>query len=485
LWTRFVEDLPRDLSPTHTAPGEVLDDRWKGPYLSPPQETKPADSDHLAETDKDYAELLPTWLGAYETWEDGNYNPPSGSGPGELYDDKERFRLMQTQDRLADGWDRAFRFFISADPDHPGGTIFWIISEGPDREGVYPNKARSDSGSLSVNATNTMARAYDEDHPLNKDNLVMKLHSRDWEGIFAAQDQERTRHTEALLAHIRQALVGELPMGPNTGYTGDMAAWPLLFHWNSTAEQWTNGTIGQPRGLWTDRPGQAVHELNATRFGLGWRHAYLGAPHGTGPDNTLRDAWDRPILFFHDRSADQFLILSRGADGKYDFGLTANNTEPTNHNQSVNAGDYNASLPENLDNRHLLLRGQDWRQGWFRLETFTIENANATLRARFFASDADPVPGTDILSAAGLPPGSHQWVVNPAFAYAPPSAPAGSNATTGMRALVFWDDADSNNEVDIGEEGRVFWFPVGAAPGGGDFPALSLDASTDFETIIP
>jgi prepilin-type N-terminal cleavage/methylation domain-containing protein len=494
LWTRFVEELPFDL-PGHPVPGEVLGEAWKGPYLTPPQEGRPADSDHWATDDGGYGELKPTWITAYgfETWEDGDYDPRDGD-LGEHFDEKESFRLLQNDGRLTDGWDRTLRFFITADPDSPGHTLFWIVSEGPDRDATYPNKgvnAENGHSSWAVNATNTMGNAYDETDRYNQDNIVMKLSSRDWKAIFDAEDSRKALETENLLTRIRRALAGDSPLGLNTGFTGDMCAWPGLFQWedNGTATDpsddfWDDRnatdayTTGQPRGLWTDRPGLADDNLNATRFGIGWRHTFIGAPHGAGADNALRDAWDREFLFFRDDADDAMLVLSRGADGLFTLGPDTNATTPSDLTAAVDVTAYNPAATANLDNRHLVVRGSEWQQGFFQLQAFTVRNAVSTTKARFLGSAQAPVDGTDILEAAI----TGDWAEGnatglPAFSYSDISP---TNATTGARCLVFWNDADGDGEPDGGEVGLALTIPVTASPGSGQREALAMDADTDF-----
>ncbi len=504
LWTRYVEDLPFGLA-GHPAPGEVLGDAWKGPYLTPPQEGKPADSDHWATDDGTYANLPPRWEVTNSTWEDGDYTPSDGD-LGEFYDNKESFRLLQNDGRLTDGWDRSLRFFITDDPDSvdPTHTIFWILSEGADREGFYPTKGECSSFHWTVDALDTMALAYDPEHPKNRDNIVMKLSKRDWQALFDAEDARKTKETEELLSRIRRALVGEAPQGPNTGYTGDMTTWPDLFRrddngtasdpgddfWNNADDSDAPYTKGQPRGLWTDNPGLADNDLNATRFGLGWRHPYIGAPFETGTDNVLRDAWDREFLFFKDDANDALLVLSRGPDGRFTFGADTNATEPTDFAETVDVDDYDPLTPPNADNRHLIVRGAEWRRGFFQLQTFTILNADSTTRARFFASTRAPKNGVDILNATALIDAdgdllADDWVQGnattlPALAYSDLSA---SNATTGGRCLVFWNDTDANGGPDTGEKGLALMIPVMAAPGGGQRHALTVD--TDNFTSLP
>lgn len=491
LWTRYVEDLPFDLG-EYKAPGQVLDGNWKGPYLAEPWDQSPADAEHWAVSDQEFKNLQPRWNTALNnaTWEDGDYNPLHGH-LGEFYDDKESFRLLQTDGRLADGWGRALRFFITADPDYPGGTIFWILSEGPDYEAFYPTKGRCAGHTWSVNANDIMARAYNPDHPKNRDNIVMKLHSRDWQGLFDAEDQRKTLETESILARIHAALVGDAPFGLNPGYTGDVCAWPALFNWDNATGAWvkkaggTLYTIGQPRGLWTRTPGAVADSLNASRFGVGWRHAYLGEPHGAGKDNALRDAWGRELLFFRDDARDALLVLSRGADGKYTFGDTDPSfSEPVNYTQALDVSAYNATAALNVDNRHIILRGLDWRQGFFKMYRFVVLRADATTKARFFVANQEAQPGVDLLEPSTLTDEDgdgnvNDWATDSSTGQAALSWSdlSPTNATTGSRYLVFWNDANGDNNPDSGEHGQAFIFPVTGMPGSGLQQDLRVDAS--------
>ena len=400
LWTRFPEELPFDIG-SRTAPGEDLGDGWMGPYIAPPSAENPSDSGHLARSGEEYQSLVPVPKATWDpvnsvwrpSWEDGDYRPADGLG--EHFDDREAFRTLQTDGRLADGWGRPFRFFITADPDHTGSTIFWIISEGPDKEGTYPTKGACSGHAWTVDADDTMGKAYDEDDAYNRDNIVVKLHSRDWEALLAAGTEGKAAATEAALDRIREALVGESPAGRNTGFTGDLVRWPGLFCWEGSNWDDKNEdgtpvayTKGQPRGLWTDKPNadDSGDDLSASRWGLGWRHACIGAPAGSGADNLLTDAWGREILFFKDDTNDLLLVLSRGEDGKFDFGDTdtlpagaPDGTddwiEPASPAESLDVTAYDPTSAVNADNRYLVVAGADWRPSFFRLLQFTVIDA--------------------------------------------------------------------------------------------------------------
>jgi prepilin-type N-terminal cleavage/methylation domain-containing protein len=515
LWTRLPEDLPFDL-PGHPAPGQDLGDGWKGPYLAPPSADNAADSAHWAESDDDYQALEPAWhtIGAHansETWEDGDYNPMGELG--EHFDDKEAFRLLQTEGRLTDGWGRALRFFITSDPNHAGSTIFWILSEGLDGAGTYPAKGTCGAHVWTVDVADIMATAYDESDSKNRDNIVMKLFSRDWEAIFAAEDQVRTQETEAGLARIRAALMGEAPIGLNTGFTGDLVPWPRLFRWedngtpaDETDDHWddrdpadTAYTKGQPRGLWTVAPNTAdgTDNLAPSRWGVGWRHAYLAAPPGVGAQNLLTDDWGREILFFHDAANDRLLILSRGADGRFDFGATnPGQTEPVNFTETLDVTGYVPTAALNADNRHVIVARSDRQPGFFRLLGLTVLNAylgdptHGTTKACFFRSDSTPVAGVDLLSPAVLTDedgdlDADDWATgdgtpaNPAFNYDDTTA---WQVATGARYLVLWNDADGNDAVDSGEDCMSIIYNVTAAAGSGQYDSITAD-TLDFGPV--
>ncbi len=519
LWTRFPEDLPFDIG-GHLAPGEDLGENWNGPYIQAPIAENPSDSGHFAADDEEYEHLIPIPMGApnpspppdwLPSWEDGDYSPSGGLG--EHFDEREAFRKIQTDGVLTDGWGRAFRFFITADPAHPGSTVFWIVSEGPDGEGTYPNKGTCGGHSWTVDEDDTMSAVYDEtdpdpkgyndNDPSNRDNLALKLYSRDWEAVFAAGDEDKTAETEAILDRIRGALVGESPAGLNTGFTGDLARWPRLFRWEGSNWDDSDGadayTKGQPRELWTDRPNAADggDDAPGSTWGVGWRHACLGAPAGSGADNRLTDAWDREILFFKDDANDRLLILSRGPDGKFDFGATnADHTEPEAFTGAVDATAYDPAAALNADNRHIVVAANDWRPGFFRLKGFTVLNAclgdpvHGDTKARFFRADGAPVTGVDLLTPAILTDEDgdlslDDWArgdgtpADPAFEYDDTTAQA---AVTGARYLVFWNDADSDDEIDGGEDGLRVVYNVEAKAGTGQREAITVNAA-DFQPL--
>lgn len=515
LWTRFPEELGVDLT-DHPSPGADLGEEWKGPYIASPLADNPSDSDHWAENDAMVEALEPTWhtSGAHannETWEEGDYDPAGELG--ELFDEKEAFRLLQTEGRLTDGWGRALRFFITDDPDHAGSTIFWMLSEGPDRDGVYPAKGTCSGHVWTVDGNDTMATAYNPDADENQDNIVMKLYSRDWEAIFAEETQSREAATDAILERIRRALVGAGAGGLNSGYSGDFCAWPALFRWedngtpdDATDDFWDDAdaadnayTKGQPRGLWTAQPNSAdsADDLAASQWGIGWRHAFINAPGGAGADNRLADAWGREILFFHDTANGLWLILSRGADGIFDFGsVSTDQRAPADFTEAVDVTSYDPTAAANADNRHIVVAESDWQPGFFRLLGFTVINAylgdatHGTTKARFFRADGSPVSGVDLLVPTLLTDedgdGSlDDWAQgdgtagDPAFNYDDTTT---ETAVSGARYLVFWNDSDDDGEIDSGENYHAIIHPVTTASGSGQQNAIIVDGD-DFRTL--
>ncbi len=455
LWTQYLEEHPT------LPPGEMEDARWKGHYLVPPADEKPSDSQHWAETDDEYANLEPKWdpVLSKETWEDSDYSPVDGA-LGEHYDEKESFRLLQTNGRLADGWGRALRFFITADQDRPGSTIFWIISEGPDREGTYPTKGTFAAGLWTVNPDDIMSKAYDEDDDYNKDNIVMKIYSHEWEAIFEEINEKKKMDTEGLFLRIKKAILGSSPGGMNDGFTGDVCRWPKLFRWEDPFWDDEDGipdsyTKGQIRELWTRTPNSNdltdnVDEPAWAHAGIGWRGEYLQTPWGINGNQFIRDAWDREVLFFKDNTNDAVMIFSRGVDGKFDFGNTnGEKTEPANFTEAIDVTTYdpNDGGGHNADNIVLIVRKNDWYPGFFTLNKFTVLNATAgSTKVCLFYDD-----GNTNIKVAGM---DGDWEVGtdppPPYAFNYTDIMA-NRITTGARYLVFWDDADGDDEIDVSE----------------------------------
>lgn len=498
--------------------------KWKGPYLVRPTDNKPEDGRHLAENDDQYYRLLPAYgTGPVESWEDGDYTPAVPDA-GEYGDDKEKIRLLQTDGRLADGWDRSLRFFITSDPDHSGETLFWIVSEGADQEGTYPNKGTCAVTAWTVDDTDRMGtkydpslpeadrRGYNSNDPYNEDNIVITISSREWRAALTERNQRKRQQTEVLMEQVRRALVGTATAGENgfnNGYTGALCRWLALFRWEDATpptpedpsdDFWDDQnneatpvryTKGQPRGLWTGQPNTSgdtaaedfdtlpapsltIANPSATIGtgsgpGIGWNGPYLPPPLGNGAENKLVDAWGRELLFFLDdgtddilhTSDDVLLVLSRGPDGRFDFGDTDtlpagapdgtdDYQEPASPTEAVDliatpyesndAGGYNA------DNVVMTVRASTWLPGWLTLETLTVENATVgTTKARFVYGVDSGGAVQEFTYTANI---TGTWTLGPL----PAALRYDGTACTGTRQLVVWqDDGATADAIDTGE----------------------------------
>lgn len=491
-------------------------DKWKGPYMAPSMDECLKDSLHWAETCDEYYSLEPA-----DTWHLEAGPPPEcvrattsedGDYPAEHYDEKESFRLLQTDGRLADGWGRALRFFITADQDRPGSTIFWIISEGPDKEGTYPTKGTFGGAAWGSDPDDTMSKAYDKDDEYNKDNIVMKIYSHEWEAVSEEINEKKKTETEALFLRIKKVISGSSPGSMNDGFTGGVCRRPKLFRWEDngtpadpTDDYWdaedgaVSYTKGQLRELWTrtpnsSDPGDDVPVPAWAHAGIGWRGEYLQTPWGINGEQFIRDDWDREVLFFKDNTNDAIMILSRGADGKFDFydtdtlpegapDGTNDYLEPANYTEAIDVTTYdpNDASGYNADNIVLIVRKSEWYPGFFTLNKFTVLNATSGItKACLFYDDGSTdikVAGTDGNFAGGV------WDVgsNPP----PPYAFNHTDITpdkikTGARYLVFWDDADGNDTIDVGENQYTAIYNIITSNSMEPRDEIMLDASVDF-----
>ncbi|MCB2218408.1 MAG: hypothetical protein KQH59_20300 [Desulfobulbaceae bacterium] len=507
---------------------------WRGPYLAPPRDRWPADAEHYAKTDADYAALGPaTIIGIGEDWEDGDYDPDDGD-PGEYGDEKEQFRLLQTDGRLADGWGRALRFFITADPDRPGETLFWVISEGPDRKGTYPKKGEISGITWTIDPDDIMSETYDEDDAYNRDNIVMKVFSRDWRPRLEEREACRRAVTEATLERLRRALVGsQTPAegGFNDGFTGALCRLPRLFRWEPgdpatlDDDTWDDRdaadgayTKGSARGLWTDTPnaldsGDDLAAPTAASRGIGWRGPNLPAPFGNGGNEVLRDGWGRELLFFHDAAAAALLVLSRGGDGRFNFldsdtlpagapDGTNDYLEPASPTEAVDVSLYNPADTDcendqgegcNADNVTLLVTA-DHSRGAIATLHLLVYNAttgpNGTKTAFYrgwdFGADAplaDPPlsPSAADLTDEGGDGFLDDWYLPSAFVYDETTDPP---AVSGTRQLVLWTDSDGDGIPDTDEEGIILPFDLRVqADLAGGLRTVRVDAALHFSPL--
>lgn len=182
LWTRY---LMNQSSPNITS------DDWKGPYLTPPVTRNPALGKHYAKNQDEYVNLD--------------------------FTDREYFHLLQGSEQLTDGWNRAFRFFITE-----GGETFCIVSLGARGFGYEDDYVQD----------------CDKDSPENEGKIVRPLRKSDWVAVKTHSSRRSSVTTKLIFLteyrieqNIVRALIGESPSGPNTGYTGDLLDWPELFNY--------------------------------------------------------------------------------------------------------------------------------------------------------------------------------------------------------------------------------------------------------------
>ncbi len=501
------EGQPRGLwtiDPSGDGSETLNQDIWRGPYMMPPHDAKPQDGEHWATTDQEYQALNPRRTGTGEQWEDGDYSPVDGD-PGEYFDDKEAFRLLQTDGRLADGWGRALRFFLTEDTAHPGETIFWVLSEGPDRQGTYPTKGTFNGSIWNIDPSDTMATTYDENDRYNLDNIIMKISSLEWRPLIDEREAQKRAATEKTLARLRHALVGASTVaegGINNGFSGSLCRLPRLFRWEG--DTWDNRdaadipyTKGQPRGLWTRQPnstdpGDDIDPPDTSSRGIGWRGPYLPAPYGIEEEELLLDGWGRELLFFHDRANEALLILSRGSDGRFDF-LDGDTYEPASPTEEVDVSTYDPADAGgfNGDNVTLLLREEEWRGALLTLHLRIYNALPGITKAVFYRgwdfSGVVPLAEAPIFPAAGDltdedGDGSlDDWYRPNAFVYDETTT---DPAVAGTRLLLVWQDADGNNEPDSGEQGILLPFDLGVHNDpGNDLRTVTLDADDHFSPL--
>jgi prepilin-type N-terminal cleavage/methylation domain-containing protein len=434
LWTRHLSD--------QGAP-EITSPDWKGPYLAPPVTRNPALGGHFAKNQAEYAALSPT--------------------------DRTSFHLLQGGEQLTDGWDRAFRFFIiGVAPDQ----TLCIVSLGPRGQG-YADGFVQDCNPNS---------------PQNQGKILRVLHQRDWLAVREAQawrsssPQQLIFITQDQTERIVRALIGTSPSGPNTGYSGDLLAWPRLFQWVCTGTPpvcaWTDtwqdpnfpGTSrpfnqGSPRDLWTQGA------LPSSRLGIGWRHAYLAPPEGKGANEQLLDAWNRPYHFFRvwetiaGQNQEQLMILSGGQGGTFAFSVRAGG--------EFHLADYDPNHAANQDNLVRIVRRSEWLPGFLRINQLIIEGVTNCAQTRCSLCGVLNAQGAraDLVLQCGVDGtwdgGTQTWTIggggNPAFSFGDLTP---GQLVTGGRYLVCWVDANANNFSDPGESGGWRIFPSHGHPAG-------------------
>lgn len=419
-------------------PEVLVENGWNGPYMASPRDPFPDDS--IAD------------------WESGT-------------DEQERqFRLRECQGRLTDGWGKALIIYVEdtnddGDLDEETSTSAGVItplnlvfvSAGPDGRYDASNPADIDNPDL----------------PENSDNLVLRISKNEWYSPYETKEYK----TQTKLLEIKQAIIGEVPLGSNDGYTGDVLEWPKLFRWES--DHWDDKksgapdepyTKGQPRGLWTrtpnSDPSDSTHDSDDppdwTQPGVGWRRAYLSAPDGEDGDQVLKDAWDREILFFKDDTNDYLILLSRGADGKFTFGsVDSDSEEPTDFTEVLDYETNYQTTGFNEDNIVEVIKEDDWKTdtALLVLKKFTVKNANTDTKAYLFYNDSMDLPDTTNppLQSSVSPPTPWEQ-----------SDPGGLfggavSCQRGFRALVFWQDdsaTGTSGEIDSDEDRYIYRFDI-------------------------
>jgi prepilin-type N-terminal cleavage/methylation domain-containing protein len=493
LWTRQLNSVP------------LPSQRWQGPYITPPVTTNPALSRHFAENQDQYDDLH------------GH--------------DREYFHLLQGQDQLLDGWNRAYRFFIT-----DAGETFTIVSLGRDGQAEFPNSFEN----------------YDPGHPLNQDNIVysLRFNKSEWQNILRSQ-RLRSRTVERLIImtedymdRIVRALVGDAPSGPNTGYTGDLLDWPDLWNYvcrfdrnNTPSEpfpcnvcrdadnnigyvgvtdcadypegEWEPAfnaddyTYGQPRGLWDQG------DLADSGFGIGWRHAYhhkpensSGSPDVTNEKEVLRDAWDRPLLFFkvEDNGKEHLMIVSAGESGsgvlhRADPNLDnfvfpqpefAGNPETefddylAKRKETFDLADYQPDFQDeidgitynNKDNIVRLVRLDDWQPGFMDLKvSLDVDLGGVTnqqdceghqvndYQCRVYGLDGSPVYDDENFQADWIedPDNPGQWLCQvDSLRFKFDDKTVTGTIISGGRYLVCWDSSDDKDDPELTDWNRIF-----------------------------
>lgn len=270
-------------------------------------------------TDEEDLFQLGSWGGPYLPFPSDLY--PNDTMHYDYYGgDADQVRACSTQGRLADGWGRAFYFYLDpglSSTDERDDTLY-IISEGKDLKSSW----KSD-GSYPVSASDIAV--YDpEGH--NADNIVITVSPYDW---YHHNLQVKIDNTVEILETVRTAIVGPRNAFDEHGdrviggYVGDMGNLPVFYdnEWDST----TNKVIwdvtaysdaagdtrpwGQPRGLWKDTwEDEMAPVTGPLSLGGGWGGPYITTPRDPYPIDTMHHSWTEP--------ADRDEIRMREVEGK-------------------------------------------------------------------------------------------------------------------------------------------------------------------------
>ncbi len=407
---------------------KMKDDRWRLPaapaglwrkYLYPVKDG----TDFKVSEDP----VVPLWDGPYvsEPGDDRDnqvfeYNEYSGLKSGE----KRLFESRETRNRPADAWGKAMAVYCTKNgTDHPRNMYF--VSRGPDgkwceKEDIYPH--------------NSTAKH-------NGDNIVLSITEREYDNILRGMES-RTRDR---IREVRRAIVGDSPPGANYGFTGHACRWPNLYNWDGSDWKKDDGDtppneylIGQPRELW-DRADDAP----ATWGNPGMTPffpRYLEPPVGNDEEKRLLDAWGEAIHVFRDSSNSSMLILSKGADRKFQFDdhVSGDNTEPSDlsgsvENVNIRQQYFNAADGNNYNGDNIVewIRAGDWKNGTITINLTVNGIDDNHTKATFYYDRGENALWDN--STGGYNASAGCWTVSQSL----------ENATTGPRYILLWhDDVD-------------------------------------------
>ena len=235
LWTRYVpRSCPATSAPAHPAPGEDPGDELDGSLHRTrpwPKTGSDSDADHSPADDEAYENRSRADAGtghlATRSTSSGcrdlggrAITAPSGRSLGEHFDDKRGLPHSSRPQGPAHRRLGAGPCAFSSPPTPltmPAETIFWILSEGPDKR-REPIPSKGDSAAVMPGAWTPQrhhgARPMIEDETYNRDNIVLKLYSRDWQGDASRPRKPKTRRGRAprrpSCASCGQALAGRM-----------------------------------------------------------------------------------------------------------------------------------------------------------------------------------------------------------------------------------------------------------------------------------